>query len=298
MRRETRYDQWTLRGAIVLFVICLAGLVWGEVKVKAVQAPVSAIVGSKLVENAAWTIESGEKGGGVEWNDPAVGAGELDWVFDVFTPPVIFYNRETGRFSVTRPEVELFVAENAAGTPFGLELLRVEPELYRLQIVGYAGYDGDEWGIFQNEETGEGFVAQAGARIDALDLELRSMKVRREDLIVPDSMPLREIVGVAEIWDSKTREMVKLSSSGRRMTNSPIAFVRDAVTGEEFQVQAGDRLTSGETDYEIQTVRFSPAEMRVQKVTESGVVEIQTLRPASESQSTENFDTDSGRLIP
>jgi hypothetical protein len=296
MKQEAQYHQWSLRGAFVLFAVSLGWLIWGEGKVKALQSPVSAIFGSDLEENAAWLIEPGSTAGSAGWTDPAIGAGELDWVFDVFTPPVIFYNRETERFSVTRPEADLFAAEDAAGAPFGIQLLRVEPELYRLQIVGYAGYDGDEWGIFQNEETGEGFVAQAGARLDDLGLEVRAMSVRREDLIVPDSMPLREIVGVAEIWDPNTQEVVRLSSSGRRVTDSPIAFVRDAETGEEFQVQAGDRFTAGVVAYEILAVRLNPTEIRAQKVTESGIVETQTLVP--ESEISEHFDTDSGLRTP
>lgn len=289
-------EKWSLWGSIALATLSLAWFVVGERAVRELKEPFPAILASEIADSLAW--KGGpeiEENRGI-WMDPAVDAAAEEWVFDVFTPPVIFYNQETGRFSVTRPDLDSASAGSAAAAPFGMSLVGVEPELYRLQIVGYAGYDGDELGIFQNEQTGEGFVARAGARFEDLGLEVRTLDVRREDLIVPDSMPLREIVGVAEVWDTQANRVVRLSSGGRRWTNFPIAVVRNPVTGEEHRAQVGDRIAWANDQYEILTVRLEPAEVSVQKINDSGVTETQTLK--IESEASDHFDTDSFSRTP
>jgi len=293
---KPKLEAWFLRGAVVLVMLSLAWMVWGERGVRGLKEPPLAIMASELAESLVVREGATNEVSAENWTDPALEAGDDDWVFDVFTPPVIFYNRETGRFSVTRPDLDGVSAASAADSPFGMRLVGVEPELYRLQIVGYAGYDGDEFGIFQNEKTGEGIVARAGERFDDLGLEIRTFDVRREDLIVPHSMPLREIVGVAEVFDRNTNQLVRLSSGGRRWTNSPIAEVKSSTTREVRRVQAGDRIDWESDQFEILTVGLEPTEVLVPKINENGVTETQLLKPESETAA--HFDTDSFNRTP
>jgi hypothetical protein len=291
-----RPDQLGLVGAIFALVMGVIWFAWGETKINAVMDPLPEIVGQSLSESGAWNLASVSGGVPVSWVDPAIGADEQEWVFDVFTPPVIFYNRESGRFSVTRPELEDANAAEAAAKSFGVVLRGVRAELYRLQVVGYAGYDGEEFGIFQNEVTGVGMVARAGARFDDLGLEIRTLEVRREDLIVPHSMPLREMVGVAQVWDETTQRLVRLSSSGRRWTDSPLATVQNPETGEEREVKAGDQIEWSGSRFAVIAVQLDPTSVTIHKIHDNGVREIETLIPDSDNPT--NLDTDTFSRTP
>jgi len=58
------------------------------------------------------------------WDSPAPLARGRDWIYDVFTPPEIFYSSRTRQFAVSAPSN---VADDAPEAPFGLELVGVRP---------------------------------------------------------------------------------------------------------------------------------------------------------------------------
>ena len=213
------------------------------------------------------------------WTDPTVGATEDAWVFDVFTPPVIYYDRETGRFSVSAPEVLAPSEENARGEPFGLSLEGVVREPYRLQLVGYAGTETDPIGIFENVTTTDGVVARKGHVFADLDLELRSLVVQRQDLILPDSMPLREIVAVAEIWDRRAGGLQRLTSTSSAWATRPKAEMILVDSGERRTVQAGNQIETKAGVFLITGVFFSPDSVTVTKRLPNGTQESLRLTP-------------------
>ena len=226
------------------------------------------------------------------WSDPAEGAESDAWIFDVFTPPVIYYDRETGRFSVSAPEVLAPTEDLALSEPFGLNLERVVREPFRLQLIGYAGTVEEPIGIFENVTTTDGIVAREGHLFADLDLELRRLVVQREDLIVPDSMPLREIVAVAEIWDSQRGAMVRLTSNANAWATQPKAEVILADSGERRLVEAGDQWETPAGVFRITGVFFSPDSVTVTKRLPGGTQETARLMPNSAAFS--QFDGDSG----
>jgi hypothetical protein len=121
---------------------------------------------------------------------------------------------------------------------------------------------------------------------------VKTLVVRREDLIMPDSMPLREIVGVAEVWDAIDQRLVRLASNRKHWTDTPIAIVRNPLTGEEQRVKAGDQIKWADDRFEIGRVSLEPASVMVGKLTPNEVREMQTLRPGTDLNShieTETF---------
>ena len=62
------------------------------------------------------------------WARPAAQSHGRGWLHEVFTPPVIYYNPLARSFAVTPP-----LNPTEGDTPFGLELLQVMLEPYRLQ---------------------------------------------------------------------------------------------------------------------------------------------------------------------
>ena len=276
---KTRFsrDVWALITAGAAFGWSLTWTIWNERQVQGSETAAPAISGSlpgPLTDSA-----SPAPGAPTDWVAPATARSDAAWGFDLFTPPVIFYDRATGRFSVTPPEVAAALAAGAAGSPFGVSLLKVERQSYPLQLVGYAGEAGDFLGIFQNEVTGEAIVARAGHRFDELSLVVRSLEVRREDMIVPDSMPLREIVAVAEVWDESANRVVRLSSSGWQWTDAPVARLRVDATGEERSVRQGDRIETNGARFDVRSVTALPPRLVVGKLHDDGTREEMTLTP-------------------
>jgi len=113
----------------------------GPVTVQLADAPYTpAIAEAKPVTAEAWTPPPPQTRG-------------RDWVYDTFTPPEIFYHARARQFTVKPPMG--IVEEEAPVEAFGLELVDVRPEAFRLQLVGYYGETGNWRGTFQNLLTGE-----------------------------------------------------------------------------------------------------------------------------------------------
>ncbi|MCF3648597.1 hypothetical protein [Synoicihabitans lomoniglobus] len=289
MKRIQNPDTVALMLAGLLLASAIVVILWGERTVA--QAKVRAPIlqsgegnGIPVAEHASFAPDD------VIWSDPGSDAAGNTWIFELFTPPVIYYNRSTGRFTVTPPQAlrrgpdsddDPFnnLTELVAAEPFGVSLVGVSRQPFRLQLVGYAGEPGDYMGIFQNEETGEAFVARAPIEPPGLNLQVRTIEVRREDLVVPDSMPLREIVAVAEVWDAQTERRMRLSSAGWQWTEAPAALIRVDGLPELQTVRSGDRVNAAGITFEIQSVGGLPESVTIRKLHPDGTHETVTIHP-------------------
>src|SRR5690606_4950962 len=90
------------------------------------------------------------------WEAPPVDA---PWTFDLFTPPAVVRNAETGGFELVTLESPM-VDEGD-----DIELLAVMPPTVRLQLVGYVGERGNWRGVFEDRLTGETHLARAGQHL-------------------------------------------------------------------------------------------------------------------------------------
>lgn len=199
------------------------------------------------------------------WINPSSPRPDGAWRYDVFTPPVIYYNRLTGRFTVTPPDYTAPRKETAvpAEPEFGLELIEVQAVPFRLQLVGYAGAEGTYLGMFEHGVTGETLLAREGRVIDDLDLRIVELVVRREEVAVPDSMPLTQTVARARVWDERSREEVRLSSLERRVTGQPLARLRLSATGEEQVAAVGAHLEVDRVVYTLERIERSPPSVEI-----------------------------------
>ena len=196
------------------------------------------------------------------WSPPAPLARGRDWLYDVFTPPEIFYNPRTRQFSVSAASVG---GSDQPDEPFGLELISVRPEPFRLQLIGYVGGEGDARGIFENRGSGEIFLASAGHRVGDLGLSIRRFSVRSEEISIPESMGFKQRVGTAVVTDARAGRDVILTQRERRMTGNVFAFV--AVEGESAprEVRPGDNFKVGAAAYRIEQINAELATIDVVK---------------------------------
>lgn len=186
-----------------------------------------------------------------------------EWIYDVFTPPEIYYNEATKEFSVTPPVSPKAIQPEEA--PFGLELVQVKQDVFRLQLVGYVGNAGAYQGTFENTVTGDTFLAKAGKKIPSLGLTVRSFEVKRTRVPAPDSMPIYDTVATAIVIDDKTGDEVTLTNKERRTKGSPIAILKATGVDKPFEQKAGTSFTVGDATYTVRSVTIEPASAEVTK---------------------------------
>lgn len=198
------------------------------------------------------------------WETPAPLARGRDWLYDVFTPPEIFYHPRTRQFAVSAVVV---VADETPEIPFGMELVSVRPEPFRLQLIGYVGGagEGEPRGIFENRLSGEVFLASAGHRVADLALSVKRFQVRAESVAIPERMNFRARVATAVIHDSRSNRDVTLTQRERHFTGNAFALVALAGESTPREVRSGDTVNLGPVTYRIEKIALDPVALDVTK---------------------------------
>jgi hypothetical protein len=196
------------------------------------------------------------------WAAPAAQTRGREWIYDAFTPPEIFYNSRSKQFTVKPPSS---LVDEEAQESFGIELVAVRPEPFRLQLIGYVGGERNWKGIFQNVATGETILAAGGHRVPKLGLTIRSLDVTPQPIRVGETMTTRQRVATAVVHDDKTARDVTLTHRERVFTGTVFAFV--AAPGETAtrEVRSGDMFKIGEATYRIEKIETTPPSMEVVK---------------------------------
>ena len=198
------------------------------------------------------------------WAPPGSQTRGAEWIYDVFTPPEIYYNAATKEFTVT-PPVSGPPPPPPPVVPFGVELLRVKPDVFRLQLVGYVGNEGDYRGTFENALTGDTLLARAGKKIPELGLTVRSFEVKRNRVDSTTSMPIYYTVATAVVVDDKTGEAVTLTNKARFITGTPFAVIKVTDAQKIFEQKAGTNFDVGNAHYTIGSITVEPASVVITK---------------------------------
>lgn len=196
------------------------------------------------------------------WSAPEAQPRGADWLYDVFTPPEIFYHAGSREFTVRPPSS---FREDVAQEAFGLELVSVHREPFSLQLVGYVGETGRWRGTFQNLISGEVFLASANHRVPELGLMIREFEVQWRPVASPESMTTRQRVATAVILDERTGCDVRLTHRERQLGPAAAAVVSLAGETGTREVRAGDTCTLGQVTYRINAIHGTPASLDVSR---------------------------------
>ncbi len=208
------------------------------------------------------------------WAPPGSQTRGAEWVYDVFTPPEIYYNVANKEFTVTPPMVGL----PPPPPPFGVELMQVKPDVFRLQLVGYVGNEKDYRGTFENAVTGDTLLARSGKKIPDLGLTVLSFEVKRNRIESTTSMPIYDTVATAVVVDDKTGEKVTLTNKSRFVTGTPFAVIKATDSDKLFEQKAGTSFDVGDAHYTIRAITVEPASVEISKeAPDLKVAEIKTL---------------------
>jgi hypothetical protein len=215
------------------------------------------------------------------WAAPVAREFDGEWLFDVFTPPVIYYDVANHVFSVTPPDTE---AADARGpqNAFGLDLVAVKRTPYRIQLVGYVGSEGDYIATFEDIEAGTTFLARPGRTVEEPGVSLRTFTVEKVRDNSGGGTVVQDTRATAVIRDLRQNRDITLVQKVRLMNDAPTAVFR--VTGElarNVEGRQGDTLTAGDATYVVGFVTSDPPTAEVSKqATADRAIEVRRLEPA------------------
>jgi hypothetical protein len=259
---------------------CAASVLWvvrQEPGIAAVRAePLQPAFPAAAVEPATPALPAARE---ARWPDPPAQSSGSGWVYEVFTPPVIFYNAGARSFAVTPPHY----ANDATESVFGLELLSVKREPFRLQLVGYFGGPGDYLAAFESTQTPETLLAREGRRFEALGLTLRSFDVRKVVVESEAPGPVYDVAALAVLQDDRTGAMITLDNRSRLLTDTPIAvFQVPGARGRPRELHEGDSFADQDATYRVERIQLDPPEVVVARTAPGvPVPEVRVLRPAA-----------------
>ncbi len=152
----------------------------------------------------------------VAWPKASEQSAGSGWLYELFTPPVIYYNAGARSFAVTPAWDPAAESEEAAGA----QPLNVKPGLFRLQLVGYFGPPDNYLLAFVSPGAPETLLARVGRHFEQLDLTLKSFEVKKVPVEHSEPWPVYEVAGFAIFVDERTGAEVVLDSRTRKQVEN------------------------------------------------------------------------------
>jgi hypothetical protein len=192
------------------------------------------------------------------WESPPPRTDEPEWAYDLFTPPTIYRQPETGEWLASLPAAPRGSAREHRHEE--LELLEVRRPPFRLQLVGFAGESGNFFGLFEDLVTTEHFLAAAGDEIPALGLKIERFRVIHEQgRSADETIAPAGLVAEALVRDEVRGETIVLTDREQTYRDDPIAVIgTHGSTGERFSLHRDEEIERGGTRYRLRDVRLVP----------------------------------------
>lgn len=206
----------------------------------------------------------------VTWKSPVQQSRGENWVFDVFTPPVIYYDPQTRELAVTPASAARPDPGANDWAVFNIELLEVRQRPYKLQLVGYAGSEGSYIAYFEASQSGALVYLTEGQEESNLGVRLISFEERRTETRNEDDTPVVQRVGVARLADFEIGKEVTLTNTEQMYFPDLEARVRLQPGGIERFVNIGSSIETQSGDYVIQDLSADPQEAIITKISKDG----------------------------
>src|SRR4051812_12143893 len=198
MKLSTKGDfERVTVGVMLVIVLISVGWSWhwhGEIKKIRASSTVIHLpnVGYQPV---GWPASFSKK---EEWLAPPSQSTGDRWIYELFTPPAVFYDGTNHRFTVTG------ASDPAKTSPsFPLELIAVRRELYRVQLGGYFGEPGAYTAVLSQPGKPEALFAKQGTSLADQGLTLRQFSVHRTPRVGGLGSDISEPIALAELHDER-----------------------------------------------------------------------------------------------
>lgn len=214
----------------------------------------------------------------LEWLDPKSQSDDGLQVYDIFTSPKIWWNTSEARFIFEPPTIP------PPPPAYGLELVSIERQPYRIQMEAYFGEGGPDTIVqLHNYETGETIRGRMGRDYPEHNFSITDFRVDRVVEDVDGSTTIRQVPTVV-IRDHILNQDVTLTAAERLyLEDSDIVTVRTRSpyptqthrweeVGETLKI-GDDVFTLIEFSHEAQTARVRKESPEIEEP------ETRTLRP-------------------
>ncbi len=219
----------------------------------------------------------------VTWNDPEAQDAEGLELYDIFTPPQIFWNPIEGKLDF-RP-----VEPPKPKQPFGLRLVSIEREMFRIQLEAYfqgpSGKPEDAIWQFYNSNLGESVRGHLGDSFPEHGFQLKSGSVKKV---------IKEDEGSTTVSSVPTVVIIDLQNDNREitLTTESKLFLEGKLqikmaTAEPFPPaefvweHTGQTYETGDTTFTLQQINFDNQTVTVEKTApDLEKPEVKTLEPA------------------
>lgn len=181
------------------------------------------------------------------WSPPPSQSAGEEWVFDLFTPPNIEFDRVAQTFRVEG-------VDRPAAEPFGVQLVAMEQRRYRIQLVGHGGRPGGYFLNLRDEEERRDVLAFEGRDYPDLEISIREVAVEQRRVQHEGRTEVIERVARAVIFDHRIGQEVVLYSDRLKMAEGQSARFRVTLAGhegEEFHAQDGGSFRVGNYIYHV-----------------------------------------------
>ncbi|MFP4541265.1 MAG: hypothetical protein ACLFR7_06510, partial [Opitutales bacterium] len=195
------------------------------------------------------------------WEPPVAQSAGREWIFEVFTPPIVYYDPATRQFTVRPP------LEPTARPSFGVELAEIARRPYRLQYAGHHGEADDFLVEIRDVEEGAFYRGRVGTFFPAGDFVLRDFRAERR-LVRPQNRPGAtphlEIFLELVVEDQRRGETLIL---GRDPLISPVPHVvlEDANGAVSAPLLVGERWAVGSDRFVVESIDERAGEAVVSK---------------------------------
>jgi len=191
------------------------------------------------------------------WSTPPPSPAGSEWVYELFTPPTVYFEPRTGLFAVTPP-----TDQPVAKRPTSLALVGTKREPFRVQFSGYFGEPGRYAVALRNLEKSQAWLVRAGETVGETGLRLKSFEVKHVSADPVLSGAEVEVAAFAVLVDEVSGTDITLDSRAVTLSSEAIAQVKigdSASTPRDLR--EGDRLEAGGLGYRVKAVRLEPAEI-------------------------------------
>lgn len=258
---STQPEKVSLLIAVLLLTGSSGGMCWQLALAKPDQFEIGKGLSDRVVDARALGDKSSAapQDGDDErvWRAPEPQAAGPEWLYELFTPPAIYRAPESDEFLASLPAAKIPGPERRHPD---FDLLEVGPALFRLQLVGFAGEAGNFFGLFENMETTEHFLARVGQEVPALDLKIERLRVIHEREWNPDETSAAEgLVAEALVRDEASGDEIVLTDRERVAHGEPWATIGvRGVTGTRFTLRRNDAFAYQGVRYRLRDLSLSP----------------------------------------
>lgn len=246
----------------------LAGLILATIVVRSFFLRDSVPVASVALEGGlfAQRTENWFPEAAVQWTPPVAQSAGPRWIFELFTPPMVYFNRRRGRLTVDPP---LPAPEEP---PFGLVLHEIVRVPYSVQFRGYSGRRGSYSVELQHLGQGRYHRVRVGQRIPGTDIRLESFRTAPSPRVSGMGEAGSEAVGAVEVCLTDPERGFMILGQGERYLPEPHAVLIEEASGLRGMVPEGKGFASERYRYELRQVDTAAGEVEVAKLDLEGVL--------------------------